>query len=103
MVLLRVQEYLTGNATQSIAHIITAGRGVSLGAQPAHAFLRAPCKIASLPVSTVPASMVDAPEGLESWLLPLKHCCVLAIGIAKFYASLRVALADLDLCRGKFC
>lgn len=92
--LLRAQGYLTGNAAQSLTCIIPAECGVSLGAQPAY-----PCCLASLPASIAPA-----PEGLESWLLPLKHSCApLAIGLAHVYASLRVALADLDLGRGKFC
>lgn len=58
-----------------------------------------PPRIAFLPASTAPA-----PEGLESWLLPLKHSYVLlAVGLVHVCASLRVALADLDLGRGKFC
>ena len=82
---------MTGNTTQSITHIISTRCGVSLGARPAQA-RPSPCRAASLPASPTPA-----PEGLESWLLPLKYCYVLpVIGLAHFYASIRVALAYPD-------
>lgn len=98
-VLLRAQRYLRGNTAQSITHIIPAKCGISPGARPAHACPQSPLQ------NCLPACLhCPSPEGLESWLLPLKHGRVLlAMGLVHIYMSLRAALAALDLGRGKFC